>query len=232
MTIMKVDGFERSPVWITEGLLEDKQRAAIKNITTFMITSPGWENISVKVTDIAHLFHFTAANPKVGSIEALIDVSHQDKPKRIILQRTGLSNAIDILLDEAERLVTQGYWATQPKPIVKKLIITRYHFNMGACEQRYVEVHRSKTGRYVVPGYHHGLKPEALGQFYHHKETAVMLSLPENIERDRRHFDRCMFRLIRRKTREINRQAQRREYADAIVNKAATQIFRGRQTLA
>jgi hypothetical protein len=38
--------------------------------------------------------------------------------------------------------------------------------------------------------------------------------------------------LIRRKTREINRQAQRREYADAIVNKAATQIFRGRQTLA
>ncbi len=215
MTIMNADGFPKTHDWITVGSLNEKSPIPLIPITRYQIASPGWDPIAISATDISHIFHFMAANPEVGSIEAVIDVSHQGKAKSVILQRTGSSEAIDILLEEAKRVLMEGYWAKQPTR-ANKLVITRYSFNTGICAQRYVNVYLSKRGLYVIPGYFHGVKPEALGQFFNHRETAEIISLPENLDRDRRHFDRCMFRLIRRTTREVIRKQNQAALETAI----------------
>lgn len=204
MSIMHVDGFPK-PVQLSP--LEEimgRRDENLKKITTFhfRISQPGWD-ILLRCTDHPQIFHFTASHREKGNIDVVFDVKDQENIKTVVLQRQGLAEELDMLLTEAIRVASLNYRAGIVTPYVKKLVITRYQFDNGVCVQRFVDVTKSHRGNYVVPGKFHGVKPTSLGQFYYHGDTAEMISLPENLERDRHHFNKCMFRLMRRHARAV-----------------------------
>jgi hypothetical protein len=220
MTILLAEGFEMTPSRSAE-FFKTNPAPRIFTKTSFTILSPDWE-ISLRAISLPGTYRLVASHPERGSIDVFLKPDAQGNVHRLIADQSGACEAHVLLLQEAERLVLADFKEKTPFSWTKKLVITRYSFNHGICVQRYVDVTISAKGNYVVPGYCHGVKPQSLGQFYHHGAVAEMISLPENLERDRRHFDRCMFRLIRRTTRQvIQNNAQKDAIDQKIIERSA-----------